>query len=524
MTGTNGHNQQTLEYRDAREIPHDEEPPRRVPEAASAEQALLGAVLIDNDVMLELRNRIERRDFVTVSHGWVWQAMADLWDQKRPIDYVTVVEHLAEIRRKEGVDIGGAVGIDNLAAFAEFVPTSANALQYAYAVRDARQRRDLMHLGAELQQSGNQSVEDTVARVNEVVRAIEDRESEAHPSMTVRTVMVEVFRKLDEFGQRPAGALPGLASGFIELDELTGGFRPGELIILAARPSIGKTTCASSMIRHIAINEGRNALFFSCEMNGEQIVQNMLCAEARINTMRLRRGYLDDYEYNRLVDASERLREAPAIINDTPNVTLSTIRTVAKRAAHNGKLDVLFVDYLQILGTRGLPVTRKDGREREVAALSQGLKGLARELEVPTIVLAQLNRDVEKRGGNHKPRMSDLRESGSIENDADVILLLHREHYYTRNDEDREKAELLVAKQRNGPTGTAHLRFRAEYMRFDNPDDDDQPRAKPAAQFRESRPAGTNGLGANQAAVATREYDEDEAPFDYDDHDAPPLV
>lgn len=526
MSGTNGnHSQQTLEYRDAVDIPRDDEPTS----APDAEVALLGAVVIDPDLLLQLRTRIDPDDFTVAAHRAAWSALVALFDAKQPIDYVTLVETAEHAARAESLP--APFTASRVAQWCEFVPTSAHGLRYAATVREARNRRELVQLGAELVHSGEQDIAETTDRVREVLARVEDRVTEAHPSRTVHSVMRDVFRKLDEFGQRPAGTLPGLASGFIELDELTGGFRPGEMIVLAARASMGKTTCATSIIRHVALNEQLPVLFFSCEMSGEQIVQNSLCAEARINSKRLRSGYLDEYEYDRLVDASKRLDAAPWIINDTPAVTLTAIRTAALRAKRQGKLALLVIDYLQILGTRGLVLNRKDGREREVAALSAGLKALGRELEVPVIVLAQLNRDVEKRTGSHKPRMSDLRESGSIENDADVILLLHREHYYTRNDEDREKAELIVAKQRNGPTGTAHLRFRAEFMRFDNPEDDHAPPPREPAKFREVRPAGAHGFGGNSHSAAVdaartgeREYDEDEAPFDYDDGAAPPLV
>ena len=246
---------------------------------------------------------------------------------------------------------------------------------------------------------------------------------------------------------------------------------PGTHNFIANDVCVHNTTLALSIARYVALQENQPIAFFSCEMGRQQIVQNMLCAEAKLNSRRLRSGQLDETEFGRLVQSAGKLADAPLFIDDTPGIGLREVRAKSRRLREQKGIRAIFIDYLQLM-SKPAGLGSNASREQEIATTSRGLKGLARELNIPVVVLAQLNRDVEKRTGTHKPRMSDLRESGSIEQDADVIALLHREHYYTRNEEDLDQAELILAKQRNGPTGSARMKFRAEYMRFDNPDDD----------------------------------------------------
>ncbi|MGE0433106.1 MAG: replicative DNA helicase [Planctomycetota bacterium] len=308
---------------------------------------------------------------------------------------------------------------------------------------------------------------------------------------------------------------------------------------------VHNTTLALSIARYVGLHENLPVAFFSCEMGRQQIVQNMLCAEAKLNSRRLRSGHLDEFEFGRLVQAAGKMADAPIFIDDTPGIGLREVRAKSRRLKEQKGIRAVFIDYLQLM-SKPAGLGHNASREQEIATISRGLKGLAREIDIPIVVLAQLNRDVEKRTGTHKPRMSDLRESGSIEQDADVIALLHREHYYTRNEEDLDKAELILAKQRNGPTGTARMRFRAEYMRFDNPDDDAGTQlanfggggtAVAPPFMGDAPPSAAPRPGGGAVRLEPGEFIDDggddggggyddynDAPFDYDGGDVPPLL
>ncbi len=516
-----------------------------MPHNVEAEQALLGAILIESDLLADFAVKLKPRDFYKASHRTIYAAMLRLFDSRQPIDYITVSEAIQNLKTdmlegkaSELIDVVD-VPIDYLLELAERVPITTNAVHYAQQIRHRAILRDLIEVSREVNRECfefNGNLAEFLDGVEQRIFDITQRDI-SNEMVTIRGVLKEIFHKLDEFQDR-AGKLTGIPSGFFDLDELTGGFQDGEMIVLAARPSMGKTSIALSILRYIGLTEKMSCAFFSCEMGRSQLVQNMLCGEARLNSMRLRSGHLDEFEYDKLVQAAGKLAEAPVYLDDTPSIGLRELRAKARRLKEKADIHIIFVDYLQLMG-RPPGLGRNSSREQEIAIMSRGLKALARELKIPVVVLAQLNRDVEKRTGSHKPRMSDLRESGSIEQDADVIALLHREFYYTRNDEDKDKAQLILAKQRNGPTGEVALAFHSDFMRFDNPEPEfdappgggggdgfggPRPLPGPAAGGADPHVYGGGdefAAAPTNPATPSNEFDHEDGAFDYDG-DAPP--
>lgn len=470
-----------------------------MPQDPAAEQALLGAILIDNALIDEVGQRLKQSDFYRPAHGWIYDAMLRLKERGQPIDYLTVVDQLA--RTKQELDglrpfkralqpDWEAIGIEYLADVTERVPTSANGTWYATQVKTKAILREIIAAGKEVTSDAFDFAGDLSEFLDGIERkvfAITQRDVGTSGLVTVRQALTEVFERLERAHEN-AGLSGGLLTPYTELNHLTGGLHGGEMVIVAARPSMGKTSWGLSLANELSIVGDRPGAIMSKEMLKAQLTQNLLCAVAGIDSKRLRTGYVDEYEYDRLHNAAGRIASAPLYIDDSPVMTARNICATLRRARAQKGIEYAIVDYLQLLDR---PAGRGDGRsrEQEVASDSRALKALARELEIPIIVLAQLNRDVEKRAGSHRPRMSDLRESGSVEQDADAIFLLHREFYYTRNPEDATKAELIVAKQRNGPTGTAQMVFRGEYMRFDDFDPLAAAEAAPAIASLDPPPA-----------------------------------
>ncbi|MHC4922905.1 MAG: replicative DNA helicase [Planctomycetota bacterium] len=295
-----------------------------------------------------------------------------------------------------------------------------------------------------------------------------DRQSETSQSSAIGDVLKEVFFKIDRVQNRE-GSITGLETGFFDLDEMSGGLQPGEMTVVAGRPSMGKTTLALCLMEHIAVVGKKPVVLFSMEMGKQQVVQNLLCSRAKVEGSRLRRGFLADEDYSKLSGAVSGLSESKIFIDDTPALSPLAIRSRARRLKKREDISLILVDYLQLM-TGGMS-RRDESRQQEISYISRNLKALARELQVPVIALSQLNRAVDSRA-DHRPMMSDLRESGAIEQDADMVLLLHRPEYYEHDPERKREiegdSELIIAKQRNGPTGTVHLTFLAKFMRFEN--------------------------------------------------------
>lgn len=443
---------------------------RQPPQDLEAEMSLLGALLLDGDAVgpvLEIIPREEAHRFYHPDHRRLYELLVDLFDAGQPVDAVVVRDEL--IRRNQLDQVGG---IEYLVRLTESVPSSANCEHYARIVRDKGTLRDLIRCTGEVLEAAYEARQPLGDILDEAERrffAVAEQRIRNKPKH-LREFMKEVVAQIEA---REGHVLTGVPSGFTRLDDLTSGFQKGELIIIAARPSMGKTALGLCMAEHMAADENIPAAFFSMEMGNLQIVERLLCSRGRIDSHHLRRGMLRAEQIQHLVLVAGDLSEKPLYVDDSPGLSVLELRAKVRRLKQMHDIRAVFVDYLQLMYDRR---ASRENRQQEISSISRGLKGLAREMNLPVIALAQLNRDPERREGN-RPRMSDLRESGAIEQDADVVILLHRESYYQEKrangdsvgeDEEAGKAELIVAKQRNGPTDTVELLFNKRFTRFDN--------------------------------------------------------
>jgi replicative DNA helicase len=440
------------------------QPIERVPpHDLEAEMAVLGSILLDGEVMGAVAPVVKSGDFYRGGHRRLFEVMLGLYDRGEPLDAVLVFRECERQQILE--DVGGR---DAIASLAACVATPAHAEHYARIVREKAIARALIAASVEIQQSayaeegrGDELLERAEARIFEL-----GNQRDMGQARSVSSLLHEAFDEMQDH----AGVVQGVRSGYFQLDDMTSGLRPGELIIIAGRPSMGKTTFALNVAMNAAIQDQKRVAVFSLEMSAKNIVRNMLCAQARFEGQKMRRNggrFLSADDQRRLADAAGPLLEASIFIDDTPSLTPTVLRSKCRRLKSKHGLDLVVVDYLQLMEAMGT-IKSVESRQQEISYISRSLKGLARELEVPLIALSQLNREVEKRD-KAKPKLSDLRESGAIEQDADLICLLYRPYYYTRDETDLRVAEVIVAKQRNGPTGTVNLHFFAECMRFDNP-------------------------------------------------------
>ena len=427
------------------------------PHNLDAEQSVLGALLSDRDAIIRVASFLRPGDFYRRAHSIVYEAILSLYNRREPTDLVTLVDELA--RQGSIDDVGGETYLAELIAA---TPTTVHAEYYARIVTRTAVRRRLIDAGSEIVRIGfddANEVEDALDSAERILFDVSQRRGE-RDFRSMRDILEEYFDRLDSLHQHK-GDVVGVPTGFIDLDKLTGGLQKSDLIIVAARPSVGKSALALSLAYHAAIQHQQTVGLFVLEMSGEQIVQRLLSMETGIDSHRLRMGFIDDSEWNSVVRAFGRLSEAPIYVDDTASVTMMDVRSKARRLAAEHGLDVIIVDYLQLM-TSG---RRSDNRVQEISEISRGLKQLARELDVPVVALAQLSRAVESRQ-SHVPMLSDLRESGSIEQDADVVMFIYREEIYDPDTERRGIADIVVAKHRNGPVGTVHLRFFEKTARF----------------------------------------------------------
>ncbi len=429
------------------------------PQHLEAEQAVLGCMMLEADTVSLVLEHLHADDFYSTEHRLVFEAMVKLFDRGEPIDALTLREQL----KKDGMldRVGGPEALLNLA---ETVPSAASAVYYARIVRDRAVLRTLIGTATNILRDAYEerlSPKELLDRAEQQMFEVAGKHATTSV-MPIRDILKRTFETIDDLHSRK-DRLRGLSSGFNDLDDLTTGLHAAELIIVAARPSIGKTTFTLNIARHAAVEQEAAVLLFTLEMSKEQVAQNLLCAEARVDAQQLRKGLLDDTQFTALTTAAGRLSEAPIFIDDSASLSILDVKAKARRMKAQHDIRLVVVDYLQLMET-----TKLDNRAQEVAELSRGLKSLARELDIPVIAVSQLNRGPEQRD-DHRPRHSDLRESGSLEQDADVVLFLHREEYYEPgNPEHRNKAEVIVSKQRNGPTGTVHLQFQGNILRFQN--------------------------------------------------------
>jgi len=430
------------------------------PQNLEAESSVLGGILLENEAINRVLEVLTPEDFYRESHRRIFRAMIEICDRSEPVDLITLSDFL---KAKGDLEVVG--GSAYLASLASAIPTSANIHFYARIVREKAIRRYLISAATEIATRGYEDQENVDEYLDEAEKVIFDiSEKRVRGSFVMIGEMIRDSIKMVERLYERKEMVTGVPSGFKDLDRLTAGFQPSDLIVIAGRPSMGKTALCLNIATHAAFG-GHGVAVFSLEMAKEQLVLRMLCSEARIDHSKVRSGYLADREFPALVMAAGRLAETPIYIDDTPAISVLELRAKARRLVRDRdkKIGLIIVDYLQLMrGSGSAP-----NREQEISGISRSMKALAKELNIPVIAVSQLNRRVEDRG-DKRPMMADLRESGAIEQDADVIAFVFREVVYNENVDDPNLAEIIVGKQRNGPTGTVRLAFFREFTRFEN--------------------------------------------------------
>lgn len=440
---------------------------RLPPNSIQAEQSVIGALLIDSEAYEKLGGRLNESDFYRADHRLLFKHILMMAAQNKPIDVLTVAEFLEQ----HGV-LERAGGLSYIGSLAQFVPTTANISFYAGLVREKSILRKIIQISQEMAElaynpagkSAKEILDDAEAKVFKMAESDAlGRQGFVH----VSPLLAKVIDRVDElFRAEDQNEVVGIPTGFIDLDRMTSGLQAGDLVIVAARPSMGKTAFAVNIAENVAIDSGLPVAIFSMEMGGEQLAMRMIGSVGKVNQQDLRIGKVMDDDWAKITVALGKLHSAPIYIDETPGLNVLDIRTRARKVyKENAGLGLIVIDYLQLMGSTER--RQNENRATEVSEITRALKGLARELKVPIITLSQLNRSLEKRD-DKRPMMSDLRESGAIEQDADLILFIHREEYYSKDSKDKGKAEIIIGKHRNGPTGIIPLTFLGEYTRFEN--------------------------------------------------------
>jgi replicative DNA helicase len=430
------------------------------PQNVDAEISLLGSILIEDDVITSIADRISSEDFYDKRHGLIYNAMLRLYEKHQPVDLLTLSNSLRDSDELE--TIGGSSYLTELT---NAVPTAAHAEHYADIVAEKAMRRKLIKASEDIV---NLSFTENTSSVQEILEQAEARlfavsqRTLKQDLISIEQILAEGFDRLDEL-HKNKGALRGIRTGWKDVDSKTSGLQRSDLIVLAARPAMGKTTLVGNLVQNVAMLEKQAVLFFSLEMSKDQLVDRMLAAEAGVDAWKIRTGNLSDEDFEKLGQAMGSLSEAPIFIDDTPGITVLEMRTKARREAAKHPLGLIVIDYLQLMSGSGRG--NDFNRVQEISEISRGLKLIARELNVPVVALSQLSRSVEQRP-DKKPMLSDLRESGSIEQDADIVMFIYREAYYNPDTDKQNITELILAKHRNGPTGTVELYFHPEQLKF----------------------------------------------------------
>ena len=428
------------------------------PQNLEAERSVLGGALLENQAIQKVSEILLEDDFYRDAHRKLYQAMIELSERGEPVDLITLTE---EVSRKGWLEeIGGAV---YLASLVDEVPTAANILYYAKIIKEKSVLRQVIEAATHIAREGYEQPEDAVDFLDKSEQTILEisRKQQRKGFVPIRDVLQETFQSIEDLYQKQ-GMITGVPTGFVDLDHLTSGLQRSDLIIMAGRPSMGKTALALNIARNVAVKEGMPVAVFSLEMSKQQLGVRLLCAEAEIDGQKLRAGYIKKTDWKKLTAAADVLSRSPIYIDDSPGVTVREMRGKARQMKLELDIGVVIVDYLQLMQGSG----RVESRVQEISEISRSLKQLAKELDIPVVALSQLNRGVENRP-DKRPILADLRESGAIEQDADVIGFVYREEFYFRDrPECQGKAELIIGKQRNGPVGTIPLIFRKEYTRF----------------------------------------------------------
>lgn len=429
------------------------------PQNLEAEQSVLGAMLIEREAISRVSEILRPEDFYREAHRLIFQAMLALFNKNDAVDMVTVVESL---RKDDKLEPAG--GIAYITTLANSVPTAANVVYHARIVEEKALLRQLINTAtrvATMGYEGSEEVEIIMDKAERMILEVAGRKI-GQEFTPIKTIIFDAFNKIEQL-YASKGGITGIPTGFKDLDKLMSGLQPSDLVLIAARPSMGKTAFVLNIAQHVAIREKKAVAFFSLEMSKEQLVQRMLCAEAAIDAQRLRIGELEENDWKKLVIAADRLASAPVFIDDTASITAVEMRAKCRRLKIEHDLQLVIIDYLQLM--QGSGNNRGENRQQEISEISRSLKGLARELNVPVIALSQLSRSVESRQSK-RPMLSDLRESGSLEQDADIVAFLYREDYYDPDSEKKNITEIIVAKHRNGPVDTVQLFFHKQFTKF----------------------------------------------------------
>ena len=428
------------------------------PQNLDAEKSLLGAILIDEEVLADASEHVNAKDFYDKRHAIIYEAIMSLYEKHRPVDLLTLTDELKKTKSLE--TIGGSTYLTELT---NYVPTTAHAEAYAELISQKAVRRRLIKAGseiAELSFDEEITTQELLGKAEAELFSVSDQ-SLKQDLVSIENILADSFDRMEEL-HRNKGSLRGIKTGYRDLDNMTAGLQRSDLIILAARPAMGKTTLVTNLAYNVATINKQSVLFFSLEMSKEQLVDRMLADASGVDAWNIRTGNLSDEDFTKLSEAMGELAETPIYIDDTPGMTVLEMRTKARRANHEHPLGLIVIDYLQLMQGSG----KSDGnRVQEVSEISRGLKLIARELNVPVIALSQLSRLVEQRSPQI-PQLSDLRESGSIEQDADIVMFIYREAYYNPDTERENITDLIIAKHRNGPTGKVELYFHPERLRF----------------------------------------------------------
>ena len=434
---------------------------RVMPHSIEAEQSVVGAMLMDKDAITAASEMISGSDFYQSAYGIIFDSMVELFNEGKPVDLITLQERLRE--KDVPPEIASLEFVRDLVTA---VPTSANVKYYAQIVADKAMMRRLIKLNEEIENvcyAGKEPLEAVLEKTEKsVFELLQQRNTGEY--VPIRQVVLNTLERIEK-ASKNKGTVTGIPTGFIDLDYKLSGLQPSDLILVAARPSMGKTAFVLNIAQYVAFKKNRSVAIFSLEMSKEQLVNRLFSLESQVDAQALRTGNMKDSDWEKLIEGAGIIGQSKLIIDDTPGISVSELRSKCRKYKLENDLDLIIIDYLQLM--TGSVGRSSESRQQEISEISRSLKGLARELNVPVIALSQLSRAVESRP-DKRPMLSDLRESGAIEQDADVVMFIYRDEYYNKDSEYKKQAEIIIAKQRNGPVGTVHLAWLGEYTKFAN--------------------------------------------------------
>ncbi|TGY96092.1 replicative DNA helicase [Petralouisia muris] len=432
---------------------------RIMPNNLEAEQSVIGAMIMDREAIIMASEILIRQDFYHQQYGVLFETMVELYNEEQPVDMITLQNRLRE--KDVPAEVSSLEFVGELVAS---VPTSANIKYYANIVKEKATLRRLIKVNEEIANQcylGRESLEDIMADTEKKIFDLLQNKS-GGDYVPIKQVVINALEKIEQ-ASKTKGNVTGIATGFVDLDYRTSGLQPSDLILVAARPSMGKTAFVLNIAQYVAFHSNLCSAIFSLEMSKEQLVNRLFSLESRVDAQLLRSGNLADSDWEKLIEGAGTIGRSKLIIDDTPGISISELRSKCRKYKLEHDLKLIIIDYLQLMSGSG----RSDSRQQEISDISRSLKGLARELNVPVIALSQLSRQVEQRP-DHRPMLSDLRESGAIEQDADVVMFIYRDDYYNKDTPDKNIAEIIIAKQRNGPIGTINLVWLPQYTKFAN--------------------------------------------------------